>query len=215
MRDDGVESGGAVRYQLRWSRSFHTQDLLNNSGIVGVEGQSAGDELIKKHPGRKNVGSAVDRHSPKAFGSHVGRCANQSARIRNGLIDTDLIAGDTKVKQLGGSVLLHNYIRGLYIAMDNALAMGVSECEANLLDNRQCNLRPEPLLFFEDFVQACTLYKFHYDIRLAILITSIENDDDVVVLQRRVAVCFLVKPAQHFRRRGKALGQHLDGNSTS
>ena len=41
-----VERGGAIADQLRGSGWIETQDLINHRRIIGIEGQSAGEQEI-------------------------------------------------------------------------------------------------------------------------------------------------------------------------
>jgi hypothetical protein len=51
------------------------------------------------------------------------------------LVHESLIPGDPKVEQLGRPVLLQNYIRRFYVAMDDAVTVSVRERQANLLND--------------------------------------------------------------------------------
>ena len=64
-------------------------------------------------------------------------------------------------------------------------------------------------------VEGFSLDIFHDDVRLAVLIAGVVNDDDVVVAESTGLACLTVEALQHFCIAAEALGQHLDGDDAA
>ena len=111
-------------------------DLVNHRGIFGVERQPSGDQQIQKHAGGENS-DRLSMPLPQTVPEPLGWRTHQRSRTGDAGVDTGFIAGDAEVKQLDGSIRAHNDVRRLDIPMDDAVAMCVSQGQANLLDHTQ------------------------------------------------------------------------------
>ena len=199
---------------MRGSRRLRTHDLIDHRRIISIERQPSGDQQIEQHAGGKDVRPAIDGSAPKPFGSHVGWRAHQRSCAGDAGIETGFIAGDAEVKQFDRAIYAHNHVRRFDIAMDDAIAMSVSQGQANLLDHAQRMLQLEAMAL-NGFVQGFALDVFHDDVRFAILIAGVVHDDDVVVAESAGLACLTVEPLQHFCIAAEALGQHLDGHDAA
>ncbi len=137
--------------------------------------------------------------NPAAVGA---RCLTANFRIEQ--------LGDAKVEQLGGAVAGDEDVRGLDIAMDDQVLMGILDGRAHLAKELESCGRVE-LAGFAEVRDVLTLHVLHREVRQAVAgRAAVQQAGNVGMLQARQDLSFVAKAAddrvgvhpatQHFDR---------------
>src|SRR5580693_62737 len=109
---------------------------LAQNGIRIAEGPYPGEQLVQNHSQRENIGRDIDALGAKLFGARVAR--RQHANPGNG--DVGLAGqerGRAEIEKLDCAFGVHQDVGGFQIAMDNQIAVSVSDRVAHLEKNSQ------------------------------------------------------------------------------
>ena len=90
---------------------------------------------------------------------------------------------NAEVGQLYLAILGNENVAGLDVHVDHALAVCSVECCCNIDCNRCCSIGVDRAFIAENFGEALAVDVLHHDERCAILLTLVENPDDVLVVQ--------------------------------
>ena len=164
---------------------------------------------------REQVGSAIERSATESLRRHIPHGPNHVPGLRQSVLPVDLlVVGDAKVQQLGLVVLLHDHIGRLDIAVDDVIAVGVTQGQANLLDHGQFGGYREIAIGLNDPLQRFTGDELHDDIRKPVLLAHVVHNNNVRMHQRPGLCRLPVESPQHFLVLDETFGEGLDRNLT-
>ena len=137
-------------------------------------------QFIEHHAERKNIRSRTEGFMRDVFGRHIGRCSHQITRFRALVVDAPR---HSKVHHPRNAVGAEQDIRRLDVAMNDALAVRITNGIQNLHGQRDAAHWRDRSLFFQHLGQSWAIDKLEHQIRLPVLLASIEQGDDIRVLQ--------------------------------
>jgi len=115
-------------------------------GVIGTEGDLAGDELVKQDAEGVDVGCRFGRFAFEAFRSHVGRRPVHSTggrQVRRRFIERVEAAVekmyDAKIDKINAAPRIDERIAGFNIAMHYAMLIGIVDGACQLVQV-SCNL---------------------------------------------------------------------------
>ena len=136
---DGQEKGRQVGHPAPQGLRVVLEDLVED-GVHGlrVERLVAGEQLVEDGAHREEVGALVHLLAPHLLGRHVVGRAHHRARARH---LGDAQPGEAEVEDLHREVREDADVRGLQVAVDDALGVGVGEPLADLLHHEELVLQ--------------------------------------------------------------------------
>ena len=170
-------------------------------GAVFGERQPTGRHFVQHDAKTEDIAAGVHVEASRLLRRHVTRSADHHPRLRAGF-HVDLIdrlhrgreLRDPEVENLRVAVWTHNDVVGLDVTVHEAAGMRgrqrTRQLDADLYDlaHRQgALLQPTP--------QGLTLDELGHDVRTAIQLAKIVDDDDVGVVQTRRGSRFLTEPS--------------------
>jgi len=152
-------------------------------GGLGLEGDPTGQHLVQDHAQGVDVGAMVNGLALGLFRGHVLWSPNDG----HGLDPLGALKSfsDAKVRQHRAPILLQQNVRGLDVAVNNPISVGIVQRRAHLVHYRQDEIRRQWLTRrgFQTIFQGSAIYKFHGDIMVAMLLASIVHMNDVRMVQ--------------------------------
>src|SRR5579859_2341876 len=179
----------------------------------GAKRQSPRQQHVENHPQRVNIGARVNRASLGLFGRHKLRRADNVARRRNRLRQTQLALlrirgageqlGDPKIReqQVGWVFLVQQHIRGFDVAVNDPLAMRVMQRAGHLNSILGRQDGREGLIFFERAAQRSPAHVLHHQISQVVRLAKIVDGDNAVVLKARNGLGLALKTLAEARAR--------------
>ena len=205
VRDVGAELGGRRR---RLGEVLH-RDL---DGAVPGERHLAGEQLEEDDPRGVEVRRLVDRSAARLLGGEVVRRADDRAFLRH---LTRAGARDAEVRDLDDALGVDDDVVRLDVAVDDAVAMCISQCGEDLPGVRDRDGNGAEAARADQFLERSALDVLHDDEVGALGLAAIEDRDDVRMRQTggvgRLATEALdellvvrVAPVQHLHRNAAA-----------
>jgi hypothetical protein len=176
---------------------------------LGLEGLVAGEELVHHGADREDVGALVDPLAPDLLGRHVVRRAHDRPRLGH-LGGAE--PGQAEVHDLHRARGQQVDVRGLEVAVDDALGVGVGEAVADLLDHRELVLEPREGPARDDVLEVRALEQLHHEIDEPLLFVELEDGDDVAVVELRGGPRFPVEPLAERLVGAERRRDRLDGD---
>ena len=121
------------------------RELGQRGGLIG---QAPGDQLVGDDPERVQVGARPGLLAARLLGRQVGGGAEHRADLG----DAGLLGrlGDAEVGELDLALARAQQVAGLDVAVDHAVAVGVVQALARLLDDRDRLLDLDPAVVAQD-----------------------------------------------------------------
>ncbi len=175
--DDGLHRGRRVGAQRseRWRRLLEDVDVELGDGL-GAEGDVPGEQLEEDDAERPDVGALVDvARRPELLGSHVARRAHDGRGLRHGLalIGREGDLRDAEVEDLDGrravGPVREEQVRGLEIAVDDAVRVGLGEGLAGLQHVLDGLLSAERAALLDEVREVAAFEVLHLHERRAVL----------------------------------------------
>ena len=175
----------------------------------GLIGQPPRDQLVGDDPERVQVGAGARLLAARLLGREVGGGAENGpdlgdARLLGGL-------GDAEVRQLDLAFARAQQVAGLDVAVDHAVAVGVVQPLACLLDDRDRLVHLDPAVVAQDLRAGGPLDVLHHDEVLAggLILAGVEDLHDVGVDQARRGLCLALEARHERGVLGEVLGEQL------
>src|SRR5215470_2128371 len=108
----------------------------------------------------------------------------------------------------------HENVRGLDVAVNNALRMGGVESVGNLNGEREDQISVHRAIA-DPMLQRDPIQKLHDDERLTMLLVNLENHTDVRMIQSRRSLGLSLKTCQCLRVCSYVIGQELEGDEST
>jgi hypothetical protein len=101
--------------------------LLGEIPHAAGEGRSAGEAVVEQNPDGVDIAALGRLHAHELLRGHVAGTAHDLTRLPD--IDAILLddPGDAEVGHLHGPGRRHQYVRWLYVPVDDAASVGVGE----------------------------------------------------------------------------------------
>ena len=166
-------------------RNFHR--------AAAFERQTSASHFVKDHAHAVNVGLERDFISVALFGRHVFGRTHRHAGAGEAFLFHLLDVRNAKIHDVDAVVAREHDVRGLHVAVDDALAVRVKETACNLLDDDFNRFERKLALVLQNFGERNTLHVSHRDKELLALLTKVEHVNDVLVVEFLHGLCFEVK----------------------
>ena len=201
--DDVVEGGRHVAPAARWTRDPELAEPRQRVEIVlAVEQPVAGQQLVRDHADREQVGAAIER-AGEVLGGDVGELALDQAGLRAGLAVT---LDDAEIDQLHHAVCVDHDVGQRHVAVDQierrarvvAQVVDVLERVADLdqdPDHDADRHRASDLTLARELVQRRAVYVLHLDEVRAVGLAERVGLRDVRVIEPLREVRLLDEPA--------------------
>ncbi len=182
----------AVHLQVRGFDGVDVHQLVEDRGhVVPRERLLPGEHLEAAHSQREDVAPPVELVPHGLLGRHVGGGAEEGAGLRHLRIHQ---LRDPKVGHLDSILVEEDQVRGLDVAVDHTLAVGVVHGGGDLAGQPDHLLRLEAHALLDQGGEGLALHKLHGQVRDPSLLADVEEGDDVGMGERARDSGLVVEP---------------------
>lgn len=199
--------------QRRDRRLAVGNDLVNDG--VALIHAIAGHQAVQRAAQRINIGSLIGRvHVAGLLGGHVIDRPHDDVRAGQPdraavVIGLRLHAGQAHVEHLYGSIVPHQQVVRLDIAMDHTIGMGISQPLGRLQQVVQRLLVRNRTFALADSIEVLSLDVLHHQVMNAIDLVGIERRDDVGMREQGRRFDLATEPPHRIGRAHRRTRQHL------
>ncbi len=178
FEDDRLQRTGDGGVQFCGRNGLSVDNLVRHRrhGLAG-ERLLSGSHPIEDDAQRKQVGAAIDGRAGKLLGGHERR-RSQELTAGGDLTGNEL--GNPKIGNLRPLVSVclarsEQDVRGLDIAVNDAMAVRVPEGFGHLLSDLADAIQRRPLALFHGIGESLAIDKFHHQKRHALVFANVED----------------------------------------
>ena len=222
VEDDGVDVLGELLGEPR-RRDRRLAHVLVGDGDRAVAGERrpAGQQLEEHAAGGVQVGARVDGLALGLLGREVLRRADDGLGLGHRRVGVGHRAGDAEVHDLDGAVVGDHDVRGLDVAVDDAVAVAVGEGVEDPLGDAEGLGRRQRAALGEDLAQGPAVDVLHDDeghldlgapaLDEGVLAVVVDGDDGGVV-EPGGRLGLAPEPGDERLVAGEVAAEHLDGD---
>jgi hypothetical protein len=141
--------------------------------------QGTRNHLVEHHAEAKDVASSVDGLSEDLFWGRIGRCPQVATDARQPTSGVEIF-GDSEVQNFDSVVCIANHdIRGLQIAMDDAMGMGAPHSSGDVACKGESANRGEGSILSKDIKERTAFDVLANDVELLLYATQAEDAHEI------------------------------------